>query len=78
MPGLSDLGKALLLIGGVIILLGLALLLVGRVPFLGRLPGDVAVKRGNTVVYLPIATCLVLSLVLTILVNVVLFLLRRR
>jgi hypothetical protein len=78
MPGLSDLGKALLLIGGVVVLLGLALLLVGRVPFLGRLLGDVALKRGNTTVYLPIATCLVLSTVLTILVNVVLFLVRRR
>ena len=78
MPGMSDLGKVLLLIGGVIVLLGLVLLVVGRVPFLGRLPGDIAVKRGNTAFYVPIVTCLVLSVVLTILVNVVLFLLRRR
>ncbi len=78
MPNLSDLGKALLLIGGAIVLLGALLLVLGRVPFLGRLPGDIAVRRGNTSIYIPIATCLVLSAILTVLVNVILLLLRRK
>lgn len=78
MPNLSDLGKVLLLVGAVIVVLGALLLVLGRVPFLGRLPGDIYVRRGGTSFYFPIATCLVLSVILTVLVNLVLFLLRRR
>jgi heme/copper-type cytochrome/quinol oxidase subunit 2 len=78
MANFSDLGRLLLIAGGVIVLLGLALLLVGRVPFFGRLPGDISIQRGNTTFYFPIVTCLVLSVVLTVVVNLLLFLLRRR
>ena len=78
MPNLSDLGKALLLIGGAIVLLGALLLVLGRVPFLGRLPGDIAVRRGNTSFYFPIVTCLALSVILTVVVNLILLLLRRK
>jgi DUF2905 family protein len=48
MANVSDLGRRLLIAGGVIVLLGLALLLVGRIPFFGRLPGDISIQRGNT------------------------------
>lgn len=78
MPNLSDLGKALLLVGGAIVVLGVLLLVLGRVPFLGRLPGDIPVRRGNTSFYFPIVTCLVLSVVLAVLVNLILLLLRRK
>lgn len=78
MPNLSDLGKALLLVGGAIVVLGVLLLVLGRVPFLGRLPGDIAVRRGNTSFYFPIVTCLVLSVILTVVVNIILLLLRRK
>lgn len=78
MPNLSDLGKVLLLVGAVVVVLGASLLVLGRVPFLGRLPGDIYVRRGGTSFYFPIVTCLVLSVILTVLVNLVLFLLRRR
>jgi Protein of unknown function (DUF2905) len=74
----SDLGRLLLIAGGAIVLLGLVLLLVGRVPFFGRLPGDISIQRGNTTFYFPIVTCLVLSVVLTVVVNLLLLLLRRR
>lgn len=77
MSNLSDLGRLLLIIGGVIILLGLGLLLAGRVPFLGRLPGDVSFRRGNATVFVPVVTCLVLSVVLTVAVNLILLLFRR-
>jgi hypothetical protein len=43
------------------VLLGLVLLLVGQVPFFGRLPGDISFQRGNMTIYVPIVTCLVLS-----------------
>lgn len=78
MPNLSDLGKVLLLVGAVVVVLGTLLLVLGRVPFLGRLPGDIYVRRGGTSFYFPVVTCLVLSVILTVLVNLVLFFLRRR
>jgi DUF2905 family protein len=73
----SDVGKLLLLIGGGIVLLGLFMLVAGRIPFLGRLPGDIFVRRGSGTFYFPVVTCLIVSVVLTIVVNVVLFLIRR-
>lgn len=78
MPNLCDLGKVLLLVGGGIVLLGVLLLVLGRVPLLGRLPGDISVRRGNTAFYFPIVTCLVLSVILTVVVNLILLLLRRK
>ncbi len=59
-------GRVLVLVGlgiagiGVLIMLGLPL---------GRLPGDVVLRRGNFAVYLPISTCIVLSLLLTLLLT---------
>ncbi len=68
---MSDLGKMLLGFGAVMVLLGLVLLvagnLSGRVPWLGRLPGDIHIQRGRWSFYFPLATCLVVSLVLTLL-----------
>jgi hypothetical protein len=79
MANFSDLGRRLLIAGGAIVLLGLVLLLlVGRIPFFGRLPGDISIQRGNTTFFFPIVACLVLSVVLTVVVNLLLLLLRRR
>ena len=68
---MRDLGKLLLGFGAVMVLLGLILLaagnLSGKVPWLGRLPGDVHIQRGNWSFYFPLATCLVISIVLTLL-----------
>ena len=78
MANFSDLGRRPLVAGGAIVLLGPVLLLVGRVPFFGRLPGDISFQRGNTTIYVPIMTGLVLSVVLTAVVNLLLLFLRRR
>lgn len=77
MSNFSDIGKLLLVIGGGVVLLGLLILVAGRIPFLGRLPGDMFVRRGSGTFYFPVVTCLIVSIVLTIVVNVVLFLVRR-
>jgi Protein of unknown function (DUF2905) len=65
------LGKMLLLFGLLMVLLGLVLLVAGhfsgRVPWLGRLPGDIHIQRGDWTFYFPLATCLVISVVLTLL-----------
>ncbi|GBD14245.1 hypothetical protein HRbin25_00115 [bacterium HR25] len=73
---LESLGKLLVVLGLGIALLGGLLLLVGRIPFLGRLPGDILVQRDNFTFFFPLATSLLISLVLTIVINVVLRLLR--
>ncbi len=64
---MNDIGKTLVVLGLLIALAGLALVFVGRVPWIGRLPGDIHVQRGNWSFYFPIATSIVLSLVLTLL-----------
>lgn len=64
-------GKMLLLFGLLMVLLGLVLLAAGhfsgKVPWLGRLPGDIYIQRGTWTFYFPLATCLVISVVLTLL-----------
>ena len=64
-----DLGRALVVTGSVIVVVGLVLIFADRIPFLGRLPGDIIVKKRNFTLYFPIATGLVLSLVLTLLLS---------
>jgi len=66
---LQDLGKFLLIAGLVFAALGLILTFAHHVPFLGRLPGDIQIQRKGLTVYFPIATCLLLSLLLTLLLN---------
>ncbi len=62
----GDLGKFLIGLGLVIIAVGVILTLGSRIPWLGRLPGDVYVKRGNWSFYFPLATSLVVSVLLTL------------
>ena len=68
---MRDLGKLLLVFGALMVLLGLVLLvagnLSGKVPWLGRLPGDIHIQRGNWTFYFPLVTSLVVSIVLTLL-----------
>jgi hypothetical protein len=64
---MADLGKLLLVLGGVIILIGAALLLAGRFNLpLGRLPGEITYRGKNTVVYFPLATSIIVSIVLSL------------
>jgi hypothetical protein len=63
----NELGRLLIVLGVVIALLGVTLTLVGRVPGLGRLPGDIVIERGNFRFYLPLATSLLISLALSLL-----------
>ncbi|MDP2627356.1 MAG: DUF2905 domain-containing protein [Candidatus Rokubacteria bacterium] len=71
---MTDLGKILVGFGVVMIVLGGILLLAGnlsgKVPWIGQLPGDIHIERGNWSVYFPLATCIIISLVLTLIVSV--------
>jgi hypothetical protein len=67
---MSDLGRLLILVGLAVAAAGLVVLLAGRTPFVGHLPGDILWRRGGATIYFPIATSLLLSLLLTVLLNV--------
>lgn len=75
---LQSFGRILLVIGGAIALLGLLLVMGGRfLPWLGRLPGDIHIQRGNVSCFLPLATSIIVSLLLTIVLNIIIRLLNR-
>lgn len=66
---MANLARLLILFGAVTLILGAALLLAPRIPLLGRLPGDILIQREGGTVFIPIATSLVLSLVITLILN---------
>ncbi len=63
---MAALGKTLILLGIVIILIGLGLIFANKIPWLGRLPGDIYVKKENVTFYFPLATCILVSAVLSL------------
>jgi len=68
MDSFRELGRTLLVVGGLLILLGSFFFLGGRLPFrFGRLPGDIVHKGENTTLYFPVVTCLLLSIGLSFL-----------
>ena len=73
MAGLQPLGRLLILVGALLLVAGVVLSLGGRLPWLGRLPGDIVVERPGFRLYFPLATSILLSLLLSAL----LWLLRR-
>ena len=64
---MNELGKALVVLGLALALLGGVLWLGGRIPWLGRLPGDIRVDREHFKFYFPLTTCLLISILLTLL-----------
>ena len=56
----------IVLLGAVLVVIGLAITFVDRIPLVGRLPGDIHIKRGNFQFYLPIATSILVSVVLSL------------
>lgn len=67
-----DFGKILILLGVLLIVAGAVFILLGRVNIhLGRLPGDISYRGKNTTVYFPLATSILLSVVLSIVLYVV-------
>ena len=70
-------GKFLIIAGIVLVVLGLLLMAGAELSFLGRLPGDIAYKGKNVTFYFPIVTCLVLSVVLTLVFWVISYFTRR-
>ena len=63
---MSDLARALIVLGVLLVVLGLALLLLPKIPGLGKLPGDIVIKRENFTFYFPLGTCILISVILSL------------
>jgi membrane protein implicated in regulation of membrane protease activity len=61
------LGRMLMIVGGLLVLLGALFSLGGRIPWLGRLPGDIIIERPNFTFYFPITTSILISIILSLL-----------
>ena len=66
---MRDLGRVLVVFGGVIVVVGLLLWSGFGAGWLGRLPGDIRIERGSSTFYFPIVTCIVISVVLTLIMS---------
>lgn len=66
---LNDTGRLLIFLGIIIIFVGALFSLLGKVPFLGKLPGDISIQKKNFTFYFPLVTCILLSLVLSLLLH---------
>ena len=64
---MGDLGKLLIIFGALLVGVGVLLTLAGKIPWLGRLPGDIYYKSDHVTFYFPIVTCLLVSVVLSLL-----------
>ncbi|MFZ5449418.1 MAG: DUF2905 domain-containing protein [Thermodesulfobacteriota bacterium] len=70
---MSDLGRFLIVVGVILAIVGAVFLLAPKIPWLGRLPGDITYKRGNFSFYFPLGTCILISILLTL----IMYLLRK-
>ncbi len=71
MMGIESIGRSLILFGIVLIVIGAVFVVFGRIPWFGRLPGDIIIRKEGLTLYFPVVTMILLSIVLTILFNVI-------
>ena len=63
---MQEIGKTLIIFGAILISVGLLLTFFNKIPFLGKLPGDILIQRKNFTFYFPIATSILLSIILSL------------
>ena len=71
MDGRFNMGAMLVVIGIVIAVIGLIMLVIDRIPLIGKLPGDINITGKGWSIHFPIVTCIILSLLLTIILNII-------
>ena len=67
---MEGIGRALVFVGVAIAVLGLALVLAPKIPLLGKLPGDIVLRRGESTFYFPLATSILVSIAITVILNI--------
>ena len=72
MPDLNNIGKIFILFGGILLLIGIFFLFIGKIPHFGKFPGDIYIKKGNFTFYFPLVTSLILSVIITFVLNLIL------
>jgi len=70
---MSEFGKTLIFFGLILVIVGVILSLSGKLPWVGNLPGDISIQRGRFTFYFPVTTCVLISLI----VSLVLYFFRR-
>ena len=63
----GGLGRILIIFGLLLVVIGALLIFAPKIPWIGRLPGDIVIRRENFTFYFPVATCIILSILLSIL-----------
>lgn len=71
MNDLSNFAKILIILGLVIICIGILLFIFNKIPFLGKLPGDILIKKGNFTFYFPLTTSILISILLSIILTLI-------
>ena len=66
---MTEIGKMLLILGIIFSLVGLIFIFGSKVPGLGRLPGDIFIKKGGTTFFFPIVTCILISIIVTLILS---------
>ncbi len=68
---MGEIAKVLIVIGAVLIAAGLVILVFLRLPFVGRLPGDILIKKENYTLYFPLATSIVISIIISLILYII-------
>ena len=63
---MADVGKILLVSGALLIIIGIAVTLAGKIPGIGKLPGDIIIKREHVTFYIPLTTSIIISVILSL------------
>ncbi len=68
---MNEFAKFIIFSGIILILIGLGVMFLPKIPFIGRLPGDIIIKRDNFTFYFPLASSIILSIILTIILYLI-------
>ena len=68
---MGEMAKAIILIGAVLVAIGLVMLLFQKTPFLGKLPGDIQIKKENFTFYFPLATSIIISIIISLILYLI-------
>ena len=69
MSGFEGIGKIIIIAGIIMVILGVILIFSDRIPLLGKLPGDIVIRKDGVTFYFPVVSLLLLSVVLTLIIN---------